>query len=123
MKYIMAIDDSATIRASVAFVLKDLGMPIEQAENGSDALKKIQAIKGAGSDILLYITDVNMPVMDGITFVKDLRKSDKFTPVLMLTTESENSKIQAGKEAGASGWIVKPFKAEQLLGAVRKLLK
>ena len=123
MKCIMAIDDSATIRASVAFVLKELGIPVEQAENGSDALKKIQDIKGSGGDIILYITDVNMPVMDGITFVRDLRKSDKFTPVLMLTTESENSRIQAGKEAGASGWIVKPFKAEQLLGAVRKLLK
>jgi two-component system, chemotaxis family, chemotaxis protein CheY len=123
MKCIMAIDDSATIRASVTFALKELGMPVEQAENGGDALKKIQDIKEAGGDVILYITDVNMPVMDGITFVKELRKSDKFTPVLMLTTESENSKIQAGKEAGASGWIIKPFKAEQLLGAVRKLMK
>lgn len=123
MKYIMAIDDSATIRTSIAFVLKETGLPIEQAENGSDALKKIQDIRQSGGDVLLYITDVNMPVMDGLSFVKELRKSDKFTPVLMLTTESENSMIKAGKEAGASGWIIKPFKADQLLNTVKKLIR
>ncbi|MBN2401093.1 MAG: response regulator [Spirochaetes bacterium] len=123
MKYIMAIDDSATIRTSIAFVLKETGLPIEQAENGSDALKKIQDIRQSGGDVLLYITDVNMPVMDGLSFVKELRKSDKFTPVLMLTTESENSMIKAGKEAGASGWITKPFKADQLLNTVKKLIR
>jgi two-component system, chemotaxis family, chemotaxis protein CheY len=120
---ILVVDDSATIRMSVAIVLKELGLPIVQAENGSEALKKIKEIKESGGEIVLYITDVNMPVMDGITFVKELKKSDKFAPVLILTTESDNSMIQAGKEAGASGWVIKPFKAEKLLSAVRKLIK
>ena len=123
MKYIMAIDDSSTIRMSVSFALKDLGFRIEQAQNGSEALEKIKEIKESGGEIVLYITDVNMPVMDGITFVREVRKTDKFTPVLVLTTESENNMIQAGKEAGASGWIIKPFKADQILSAVRKVIK
>jgi two-component system chemotaxis response regulator CheY len=123
MKCIMVIDDSATIRVSVAIVLKELGLPIEQAENGSEALKKIKDIKESGGDVVLYITDVNMPVMDGITFVKELRKTDKFTPIIILTTESDNSRIQAAKDAGASGWAIKPFKAEKLMSAVRMLIK
>ena len=123
MKYIIVIDDSSTIRMSVSFALKDLGFRIEQAQNGSEALEKIMEIKESDGDIVLYITDVNMPVMDGITFVREIRKTDKFTPILILTTESENNMIQAGKEAGASGWIIKPFKADQLLAAVQKVVK
>ena len=122
-KCIMIVDDSATIRASVAIVLKELGLPVEEAANGEDALKKMQDIKNADRDIALCITDVNMPVMDGITFVKEFRKSDKFTPILMLTTESGKNMIDEGKQAGASGWIIKPFKTEQFLSAVRKLVK
>lgn len=123
MKCIMVVDDSATIRASVSIVLKEFGFPVEQAENGKDALKKIQNIRTAGRDVILYITDVNMPVMDGITFVKELRKTGVFTPILMLTTESGKNIIQEGKDAGASGWVTKPFKTEQFLSAVRKLIK
>ena len=123
MKYIVVIDDSITIRTSVKFTLKSLGYAIKQAENGDDALKKIRELKDSGNDLSLCITDVNMPVMDGITFVKEFRKTDKFTPVLMLTTESEDSKVQTGKDAGASGWLVKPFKAEQLTNVVKKLVK
>ena len=123
MKYIMTIDDSMTIRASVEFTIKDLGYKIAQAENGSDALQKIDEIKKSGDDIALCIVDVNMPVMDGITFVKEFRKTDKFTPLLMLTTEAEEDKIKAGREAGASGWLVKPFQAKQLLGVVTKLIR
>ena len=123
MKYIMTIDDSMTIRASVEFTIKDLGYNIAQAENGSDALQKIDEIKKSGDDIALCIVDVNMPVMDGITFVKEFRKTDKFTPLLMLTTEAEEDKIKAGREAGASGWLVKPFQAKQLLGVVTKLIR
>ncbi|MFH0976784.1 MAG: response regulator [Spirochaetota bacterium] len=123
MKYILSIDDSVTIRTSVEFALKPHGFSIKQAENGADALKKISEIRNAGDDVGLCIVDVNMPVMDGITFVKEFRKIDKFTPVLVLTTESEKSKIQEGKDAGASGWVIKPFQANQLLGAVQKLIK
>ena len=123
MKYIMTIDDSSTVRASVEFTLKDIGHKVMHAENGSEALQKIDDIKGAGDDVALCIVDVNMPVMDGITFVKEFRKTDRFTPILMLTTESEESKIKGGKEAGASGWLVKPFQSEQLVGVVEKLIR
>lgn len=123
MRHIMLIDDSITIRTSVEFTLKSMGISINQAENGADALKKIKEIQDAGDEIALCIVDVNMPVMDGISFVKEYRKSDKFTPILILTTESENSKIREGKDAGASGWIIKPFQTKELLGAVRKLIK
>lgn len=123
MKYIFLVDDSITIRASIQFTVKKLGWETHEAENGSDALKKIEELKRNGHEIALYITDVNMPVMDGITFVKELRKKDRFTPVLFLTTESDDSKIQAGKEAGASGWLVKPFKSDQLINVVNRLIK
>jgi two-component system chemotaxis response regulator CheY len=123
MKYIFLVDDSITIRTSIQFTVKKLGWEVQEAENGSDALKKIEELKRTGHEIALYITDVNMPVMDGITFVKELRKKDRFTPVLFLTTESDNGTIQAGKEAGASGWLIKPFKSEQLINVVNRLIK
>ncbi len=122
-KCIMVVDDSTTVRASVALVLKGLGFPVEEAANGADALAKLQDIRSADRDVALCITDVNMPVMDGITFVKEFRKTDKFTPILMLTTESGKSMIEEGKEAGVSGWMVKPFKTEQFISAVRKLIR
>lgn len=123
MKYLITIDDSITIRKSVEFALKDLGYDVEQAENGSEALEKIGSLKKDGKDCALAIVDVNMPVMDGITFVKEFRKTDKFTPILILTTESEESKIKSGKEAGASGWLVKPFQSDQLVNVVEKLVR
>ena len=123
MKQIMVIDDSPTIRTSVEFTVKKLGHTVKQAENGADALEKISDIKKNGDDVVLCIVDVNMPVMDGITFVKEFRKTDKFTPVLVLTTESEESKIKEGKSAGASGWLIKPFRTEDLVGVVEKLIR
>jgi len=123
MKHIMVIDDSPTIRTSVVFALKELGYPLEEAENGSDALEKARNITSRGQEISLCIVDVNMPVMDGITFIGEFRKMDRFTPILVLTTESEEQKIKAGKSAGASGWIVKPFKNHDIIGVVRKLIK
>ncbi|MBN1498685.1 MAG: response regulator [Spirochaetes bacterium] len=122
MNYIMVIDDSPTIRTSVAFTVKDLGCEIKQAENGADALEKISAIRSEGNDVSLCIVDVNMPVMDGISFVKEFKKNDKFTPVLMLTTESEEDKIKEGKTAGAAGWMIKPFKPDNLKSVVEKLM-
>ncbi len=123
MKHIMIIDDSPTIRTSVEYALMGLGYPMDNAENGSDALEKIKGIKGKGDDVALCIVDVNMPVMDGITFIGEFRKTDKFTPVLVLTTESEEQKIRAGKDAGASGWIVKPFSNQDMVKVVQRLIR
>jgi two-component system, chemotaxis family, chemotaxis protein CheY len=123
MKHIMVIDDSPTIRTSVEYALKELGYPINQAENGSDALEKVNVIKGNGEDVALCIVDVNMPIMDGITFISEFRRIDKFTPILVLTTETEEQKIKAGKAAGASGWIVKPFRNQEIVKVVQRLIK
>ncbi len=123
MKYIMAIDDSPTIRASVAFALKQLQYTIEQAENGKDALEKISRLKDEGREPVLCIVDVNMPQMDGLSFLKEFKKTDRFTPVLFLTTESEEGKIRESKTHGASGWIVKPFQTEELVRVATKLIR
>lgn len=122
-KYIMVIDDSPTIRVSVEMALKQMGLPIKQAENGQDALDKISQIKGEGSEIAICISDINMPVMNGLEFIGEFRKVDKFTPIVVLTTEAEKDIIQKGKEAGASGWIIKPFQAEDLLNVVKRFVK
>ncbi|MBN2039829.1 MAG: response regulator [Spirochaetes bacterium] len=123
MDYVMIIDDSVTIRKSIELVIKNLGVAIKHAQNGKEALNVIKGIKESGDNLSLCITDVNMPVMDGITFVKEFRKDDRFTPVLMLTTEAGEAAINAGKEAGASGWIVKPFRTDQLIDAVKKFIR
>ncbi len=122
-KQIVIIDDSPTVRASVEFAIKGLGFPIMHAENGSDALQKIKTLKDKGDDTALLVCDINMPVMDGITFINEFRKGDKFTPIIVLTTESEEDKIKQGKEAGASGWIVKPFQPTDLVNVVQRFLK
>jgi two-component system, chemotaxis family, chemotaxis protein CheY len=126
MKYVTIIDDSVTIRSSVELVLNEMisgmGYAFMQAENGEDAIKKIKEIKEAGNEVCICIVDVNMPVMDGITFVSEFRKSEKFTPILMLTTEAGSAMMDQAKKAGASGWIVKPFKVEQLMDTVRQLV-
>jgi two-component system chemotaxis response regulator CheY len=122
-KYIMVIDDSPTIRVSVELALKQLGFLIKQAENGQDALDKISEIKSSGDDIVLCLSDINMPVLNGIEFITEFRKVDKFTPVVVLTTEAEKDIIQKGKEAGASGWIIKPFQAEDLINVVKRFVK
>lgn len=122
-KYILIIDDSPTIRISVEFAIKDLGYMLQQAENGIDALEKVKEINDKGGEISLCITDINMPQMDGITFINEFRKENKFTPIIVLTTETEDNKIQEGKSAGASGWIVKPFQPVDLLNVVNRFLK
>ncbi len=122
-KYIMIIDDSPTIRVSVELALKQLGFPIKQAENGRDALDKVAEIKKAGDEIVLCLSDINMPVLNGIEFITEFRSSDKFTPVIVLTTEAEKDIIQKGKDAGASGWIIKPFQADDLINVVKRFVK
>ncbi|MFC1684327.1 response regulator [Pseudomonadota bacterium] len=119
MACIMAVDDSASMLQMVAFTLKGAGYEVVEASDGVQALNlaKQKAVN-------LVITDVNMPNMDGISLIKELRAlpTYKFTPLLMLTTESSPEKKQEGKAAGATGWIVKPFNPDQLLATVKKVL-
>lgn len=118
-KTIMIVDDSASIRQVVAIALRGAGYDVIDACDGRDALNKL-----TGQKINLIITDVNMPVMDGVTFVIEAKKLDsyKFTPIMMLTTETSDEKKQAGKAAGAKAWLTKPFQAPTLLDAVSKLV-
>lgn len=119
MASILAVDDSASMRQMVSFTLKGAGHTVVDAVDGVDALNKAKQ-----QAFNLVITDVNMPNMDGITLIAELRKlpAYKFTPLLMLTTESAPEKKQAGKAAGATGWIVKPFNPDQLLATVNKVI-
>ncbi len=117
-KRILVVDDSAAVRQSVSYVLDQSGYEIVQAVDGTDALKKLD-----GSSFHLVITDVNMPNMDGIELTSQIRDIEayRFTPVVVLTTESQADKMNAGKEAGATGWIVKPFTSDKLLQVVKRL--
>ncbi len=119
MAKILAVDDSASMRQMVSFTLKGAGYEVVEAVDGVDALAKAKGVK-----LDLVISDVNMPNMDGITLIKELRAiaDFKFIPMLMLTTESTGEKKQEGKAAGATGWIVKPFNPDQLLATVKKVL-
>ena len=116
---ILAVDDSASMRQMVSFTLKGAGYDVVEAADGAQALDiaKSRAVN-------LVITDVNMPNMDGISLIRELRSlpSYRFTPLLMLTTESSPEKKQQGRAAGATGWVVKPFNPEQLLSTVKKVL-
>jgi two-component system, chemotaxis family, chemotaxis protein CheY len=118
-KTIVTVDDSASVRQMVCFILKEAGYNVIEACDGKDALSKI-----SNNTIHLIITDLNMPNMDGIEFIKNVRANPahKFVPIIMLTTESQESKKMEGKHAGATGWIVKPFKPEQLLAVVKKVI-
>jgi len=118
-KKIMTVDDSASIRQMMSFTLKQAGFDVVEAVDGEDALAKF-----ATEDVQMLITDLNMPKMDGTSLIREVRKNaaNRFMPILMLTTETQESKRQEGKSAGASAWIVKPFKPEQLLGVVRMVL-
>ena len=119
MATILAVDDSTSMRQMVAFTLKGAGHNVIEAVDGIDALEKI---KGSKPDLVL--ADVNMPKMDGITLIKELRKLPeyKFTPMLMLTTESGDEKKIEGKSAGATGWLVKPFDPDKLLATISRVL-
>lgn len=119
MPTILAVDDSASMRQMVSFTLQGAGFKVIEAVDGEDALAKAQT-----TSVDLVLSDVNMPRMDGITLIKHLRALPhyKFTPILMLTTESASDKKGEGKSAGATGWIVKPFNPDQLLTTIKKVL-
>jgi two-component system chemotaxis response regulator CheY len=118
-KTIMTVDDSSSVRQMVSLTLKGAGYSVVEGVDGKDALDKLKA-----NPVDMVITDLNMPNMDGITLIKNLRAlpNFKFVPIVMLTTESQAQRKSDGKEAGATGWIVKPFKPQQLLDVVKKVL-
>lgn len=119
-KTILIVDDSNTARASVEYTLKKGSYEVLSADDGTTGLE----VLGKSPTIDMIITDLNMPKMDGIEFIKNVRKFDqyKYTPILMLTTESQDEKKMEGKAAGASGWLVKPFNPTQLLDVVKRFL-
>lgn len=119
MASILTVDDSASMRQMVTYTLKSAGHEVTEAKDGVDALEKAKV-----GEFNLVITDVNMPNMDGITLTKELRALNeyRYTPILTLTTESGKNKKQEGKNAGATGWIIKPFNPDQLLSTIKKVL-
>ena len=116
---ILVVDDSASMRQMVSFALTSAGFTVDEAEDGQVALGRAQ-----GQRFNAVVTDVNMPNMDGISLIRALRglPDYKFTPMLMLTTESGPEKKAEGKAAGATGWLVKPFNPDQLIATVQKVL-
>ena len=120
MKRILTVDDSSSIRQMVNFTLTKAGYEVVEAVDGQDGLGKI-----GGGKFDLIITDLNMPNVDGIQLITAVRQLPgcSFIPILMLSTESQAEKKAEGKKAGATGWIVKPFNADQLVSVVQKLVK
>jgi two-component system chemotaxis response regulator CheY len=117
-KTILAVDDSATIRQMVTFTLQAAGFDVIEAKDGQDALTKLT------QPLSMVVTDLNMPTMDGIGLIKRVRADPafKYVPIVVLTTESEPAKKQEARAAGATAWIVKPFRPEQLVSVVQKVL-
>jgi two-component system, chemotaxis family, chemotaxis protein CheY len=120
MKRILTVDDSASVRQMVSFTLRKADYEVVEAVDGKDGLAKVSSGK-----FDLIVTDLNMPNLDGIQMISAVRKLPgySFIPILMLTTESQAEKKDAGRKAGATGWIVKPFNADQLIAVVQKLVK
>lgn len=118
-KQVLIVDDSPSIRSIVKLTLTNAGYSVIEACDGQDAINKLE-----GQKVHLIVSDVNMPNMDGITFVKTIKQNPeyKFTPVLMLTTESETSRKLEGKAAGAKAWLVKPFQPPKFLSTISKLI-
>jgi two-component system chemotaxis response regulator CheY len=120
---ILVVDDSPTLRASLQFALGSAGYKVIEAKDGKDALTTLLNLEGEGKSLSMIITDINMPEMDGINFIKEVKKTAfKFTPIIVLTTESQQAKKMEGKIAGATGWLVKPFGSDQLIEVVQRIL-
>ena len=118
-KTILVVDDSVVVRQVVSLTLRSAGFSIVDAVNGADALKRLQS-----TQVEMIITDLNMPEMDGITFIREVRSRDdvRHLPIVMLTTVSQEGRKQEGRMAGATAWVYKPFSARQLLDTVRKFI-
>jgi two-component system, chemotaxis family, chemotaxis protein CheY len=117
-KLVLAVDDSASVRQLVTLTLKGAGYEVIQAVDGQDAIERLQG------QVRLVVTDLNMPRMDGIQLVRSIRSHPayKYIPIVILTTESQEARKQAGRAAGATAWIVKPFTPEQLLAVAKKVV-
>ena len=124
-KKILVVDDSQTIRSSVKYTLEKEDYEVVTACDGKDGLEKLGDLSDSSERPGMIITDINMPIMDGITFLKEVKKDSnfKFIPALVLTTESQASMKEKGKKAGAAGWLVKPFKPEQLIKVAKKFIR
>ena len=118
MKKALTIDDSSTVRNLVKMTLEGMGFQVDEASNGKDALQKAKLTK---YDLILC--DINMPIMNGLEFLKEFKKFNRITPVLMLTTETEAAKKQEAKSLGATGWIVKPFNPNDLIKVVKRVVR
>ena len=120
MKRIMTIDDSPSLRQMVALTLESAGFEVVEASDARDAIAKL-----GGREYNLFLTDLNMPGMDGIELTRKLRSMQeyRFVPIVLLTTESQTEKKMQGKAAGATGWIVKPFQPQDLLATVKKVMR
>jgi len=117
-KVILTVDDSASVRQMVRFTLSDAGYTVIEASDGQDALRKLTG------PVNLVITDLNMPRLDGLGLIRSLRANPAYkgVPIVMLTTESQESRKLEGKAAGATGWIVKPFTMQQILAVVKRMV-
>ena len=117
---IMTADDSPSMRQTIAFTLQNAGYQVVEAVDGKDALERL-----ARTTVQMLITDLNMPNVDGIELIRRVRALPqyKYIPIIMVTTESEDGKKQQGRAAGATGWIVKPFRGEQLIAVAKRFLK
>lgn len=123
-KTILVVDDSATLRMAVEMTLGQAGHEVIQAINGKEGLRKLQEMGQRGVAPDLIISDINMPQMDGITFISEVKKTEfRYLPIIVLTSEREDDMKMKGKKAGASGWLVKPFKPDTLLAVVKKFTR
>jgi two-component system chemotaxis response regulator CheY len=118
-KTIMVVDDSSSVRQMMSFTLENAGYEVVEAEDGQDALEKL-----VGSAVNMIVTDLNMPNVNGIELIRSIRSQSehKYIPIVVLTTESHESRKQESREAGATGWITKPFIPEQLIGVIKKVM-
>lgn len=119
-KTVLVVDDSFSIRESIAFFLSETGFEIIKAQDGQDALNQLD-----GKTIDLILTDLHMPKMNGIELISNVRKIDQYkrVPILLLTTETLNEKKIAAKKAGATGWLSKPFEKDKLINVINKVLR
>ena len=123
-RHILVVDDSPTLRTSLTFCLENAGYQITEAENGQEALEILKRLKDEEKSISLIITDINMPVMDGIRFIQEVKATSfRFVPILVLSTETGRSLKDQAKAAGAAGWLLKPFRPEQLLWVIKKFIR
>ncbi len=120
---VLIVDDTNMIRASTRYCLEKAGFEVEEAENGAVGLERLADMIQSGRRPDIILSDIHMPVMNGIEFITQAKKGDaRFIPILVLTTETSDNMKQKGKAAGASGWLIKPFNEEELLMVVRKFI-